>query len=113
MLVDRIRNTFNRLRGPMLAMALTALVHPSGQAVAASLILPSCATAMARPGCSMAKRSPIILDQAGFESVVKRGVLKLQGMPPSPHLSGVDLEDIRHYLRMRARQDAAGQPDQG
>jgi len=45
--------------------------------------------------------------------VVKRVALKLQGMPPSPHLSGVDLEDIRHYLRMRARQAAAGQPDQG
>lgn len=48
--------------------------------------------------------SPIILNAEIFKSVVKDGALKLQGMPPSPTLSDKALEDIRHYLRMRAKQ---------
>jgi len=51
--------------------------------------------------------SPLILSADGFRAVVKDGTLKLQGMPSSPQLSGPVLEDIRHYLRMRARQAPA------
>jgi quinohemoprotein ethanol dehydrogenase len=51
--------------------------------------------------------SPMILDGRGFKAVVKDGALKPQGMPPSPHIADSDLEDIRHYLRMRAKQAPA------
>jgi len=39
-----------------------------------------------------------------FKSVVKEGTLKLRGMPPAPMLSDSELDDLRHYLRMRAIQ---------
>jgi quinohemoprotein ethanol dehydrogenase len=48
--------------------------------------------------------SPTILDPAVFGAVVRDGALKLQGMPPSPTISPQALEDIRHYLRSRARE---------
>lgn len=51
--------------------------------------------------------SPIILNQAAFRAIVKDGALKPRGMPPSPTLPDKVLEDIRHYLRMRARQSAS------
>jgi hypothetical protein len=35
---------------------------------------------------------------------VKEGTLKLNGMPPSPHLTDEQLEQIRYYLRARAKQ---------
>jgi quinohemoprotein ethanol dehydrogenase len=48
--------------------------------------------------------SPMILNPDAFKAVVKDGVLKPRGMPPSPTLSDSALEDMRHYLRMRAMQ---------
>ncbi len=51
--------------------------------------------------------SPMILDENVFKAVVKGGALKPKGMPPSPHLADSDLEDMRHYLRMRAKQAPA------
>ncbi len=51
--------------------------------------------------------SPMILDAASFKAVVKDGVLKLNGMPPLPQLGDEVIEDIRHYLRMRAMQAPA------
>ncbi|MFN2165298.1 MAG: PQQ-binding-like beta-propeller repeat protein, partial [Anaerolineae bacterium] len=51
--------------------------------------------------------SPIILNEAAFRAVVKDGVLKPRGMPPLPQLPDGTLEDIRHYLRMRAAQAPA------
>jgi quinohemoprotein ethanol dehydrogenase len=48
--------------------------------------------------------SPIILNADAFKSVVKEGVLKSRGMPPASRLSDAELEDLRHYLRMRAMQ---------
>jgi quinohemoprotein ethanol dehydrogenase len=48
--------------------------------------------------------SPVILSREGFRSVTRDGALKASGMPPSPRLSDMDLENIRHYLRMRARE---------
>ena len=48
--------------------------------------------------------SPMILSAEVFKSVVKDGVLKSRGMPPSAQISESDLEDMRHYLRLRAMQ---------
>jgi len=48
--------------------------------------------------------SPVILSQDAFKLVVKDGILKSRGMPPSPHSADEVLEDIRHYLRVRAMQ---------
>lgn len=64
--------------------------------------------------------SPMILSAEAFKSVVKDGALKPRGMPPAPMLTDAALEDMRHYLRLRAMQapaDAAalksGQQDKG
>lgn len=51
--------------------------------------------------------SPIITDAATFRTVVKEGGLKLNGMPPFPEMSDKELEDLRFYLRTRARQAPA------
>jgi quinohemoprotein ethanol dehydrogenase len=51
--------------------------------------------------------SPIIVDKDAFKSIVKDGALKLNGMPPSPQLSDERLEQIRYYLRARAKQAPA------
>ncbi len=51
--------------------------------------------------------SPMILSADAFKAVVKDGLLKPRGMPPSPHLSDETLEQMRHYLRMRAMQAPA------
>lgn len=48
--------------------------------------------------------SPMILSAEGFRAVVAEGALAAKGMPASPHLSNEVLEDIRHYLRLRAKQ---------
>lgn len=53
--------------------------------------------------------SPMILSAEGFKAVVKDGALKPNGMPASPHLSDEVVEQIRHYLRMRAMQAPAEQ----
>lgn len=46
--------------------------------------------------------SPIILNAEAFRAVVVDGALKGRGMPPAPQLSDEELENMRHYLRMRA-----------
>ncbi len=51
--------------------------------------------------------SPMILNADIFKSVVKEGMLKQRGMPPSPQISDESLESIRYYLRARALQTAA------
>jgi quinohemoprotein ethanol dehydrogenase len=48
--------------------------------------------------------SPVILDKAAFRTIVKDGALKSAGMPANARLSDEDVEAIRHYLRLRARQ---------
>ncbi len=50
--------------------------------------------------------SPMILSAELFRSVVHDGTLKARGMPPAPQLSDEALEDVRHYLRLRAMQTA-------
>ncbi len=52
--------------------------------------------------------SPTILDPGVFAAVVREGVLKPRGMPPSPGISDQALDDMRHYLRSRAV-EAAGE----
>jgi quinohemoprotein ethanol dehydrogenase len=52
--------------------------------------------------------SPVIVNAEAFRTIVKDGTLKLAGMPASPHLSDEQIEDIRHYLRARAKQTAGG-----
>lgn len=49
--------------------------------------------------------SPTIVDKDAFKSVVKEGALKLNAMPPSPQLTDEQLEEIRYYLRARAKQE--------
>jgi quinohemoprotein ethanol dehydrogenase len=51
--------------------------------------------------------SPMIVNKEAFNAVVKDGTLKLNGMPASPHLNNEQLEDIRYYLRARAKQAPA------
>ncbi len=51
--------------------------------------------------------SPMIHSAEAFNSVVKDGALKLRGMPASPQLSDEVLDDMRHYLRLRAMQAPA------
>jgi quinohemoprotein ethanol dehydrogenase len=54
--------------------------------------------------------SPLIVDKDAFKSVVKDGALKLNGMPAITRLTDEQLEDIRYYLRARAKQTAAPTP---
>lgn len=60
--------------------------------------------------------SPIILSAEGFKTILKEGTLKLAGMPGFPHLSDEQIEEIRYFLRARAKQttqakaDAPGKP---
>ena len=51
--------------------------------------------------------SAMILNPGAFRSVVKDGALKPRGMPPSPAIADDALENIRHYLRARARETAS------
>ncbi len=51
--------------------------------------------------------SPTILQAGDFKAVVKDGILKSRGMPAAPTVSDEVLEDIRHYLRLRAVQEPA------
>jgi len=51
--------------------------------------------------------SPIIVDKDAFRAVVKDGAFKLSGMPPFPQLADKQVEDIRYYLRARAKQAPA------
>jgi len=51
--------------------------------------------------------SPMILNAEGFKAVVHDGALKSRGMPPAAQLSDQQLDNIRHYLRMRAMQAPA------
>ncbi len=51
--------------------------------------------------------SPTIMDPAAFRAIVKDGTLKPRGMPPAASVADGQLEDIRHYLRMRAMEARA------
>jgi quinohemoprotein ethanol dehydrogenase len=59
------------------------------------------------------RTSPIILDAKAFRTVVKEGALLPAGMPVFPEIADKTLEDIRHYLRVRAQQYAAEKGKKG
>lgn len=49
------------------------------------------------------RASPVPLSAAAFKTVVHDGALVGRGMPVFAELSDDDLEDLRHYIRQRAR----------
>jgi quinohemoprotein ethanol dehydrogenase len=51
--------------------------------------------------------SPVIVDRDAFKAIVKGGASKLAGMPQFAQLTEQQLEDIRYYLRARAKQAPA------
>jgi quinohemoprotein ethanol dehydrogenase len=51
--------------------------------------------------------SPIIVDKDAFHAIVKDGASKAAGMPQFANLTDEQLEDIRYYLRFRAKQAPA------
>jgi quinohemoprotein ethanol dehydrogenase len=51
--------------------------------------------------------SPIIMEKDAFHAIVKEGALKPAGMPAYPQISDDDVEAIRYYLRLRAKQAPA------
>jgi quinohemoprotein ethanol dehydrogenase len=50
------------------------------------------------------RASVIPLSESAFDAVVRGGSLESRGMPRFADLSEADLEDLRHYLRSRARE---------
>ena len=56
------------------------------------------------------RASPAILSAEAFHAIAKEGALKQQGMPPFRDLSDAQVEDIRQYVRMKAREVGAGRP---
>lgn len=53
------------------------------------------------------RASPAILSREVFRAIVKDGVLRQQGMPPFRDLSDEIVEDIRQYVRLKAREVGA------
>jgi quinohemoprotein ethanol dehydrogenase len=53
------------------------------------------------------RASPVVLSSEAFDSVVRGGALLERGMPEFPDLTPSQLEDLRHYLRARARETRA------
>lgn len=52
-------------------------------------------------------RSMMPLDATAFASVLTEGVLISRGMPRFEDLSAAELDDLRHYIRQRAREQSA------
>lgn len=53
------------------------------------------------------RASPVPLSATAFERIVRGGALLERGMPAFGELSNDDLEDLRHFLRARARESLA------
>jgi quinohemoprotein ethanol dehydrogenase len=49
------------------------------------------------------RASPVPLDWASFEAVVRRGSRQTRGMPQYAELTDRELDSLRHYIRYRAR----------
>jgi quinohemoprotein ethanol dehydrogenase len=49
------------------------------------------------------RASPVPLSADAFKTIVQGGALMSRGMPPFEEYSDADLENLRHYLRERAR----------
>jgi quinohemoprotein ethanol dehydrogenase len=57
------------------------------------------------------RRSGVLADSGAFRQIVQMGIQQANGMPRFQELEGQRLEDLRHFLRVRAadlRGDAAG-----
>ncbi len=54
-------------------------------------------------------RSPIPLDGAGFTAVLHEGLLAPRGMPRFEELSPAEIDQLRHYIRQRAREASAAE----
>jgi len=54
------------------------------------------------------RRSPVPVDPAAFDAVVREGALVPNGMPGFPEIPSADLELMRHYIRSEARAAASG-----
>jgi quinohemoprotein ethanol dehydrogenase len=52
------------------------------------------------------RASSIILSASAFARIVKQGAFLERGMPRFEELSNVEIEDIRQYLRSRAKDSA-------
>jgi quinohemoprotein ethanol dehydrogenase len=51
------------------------------------------------------RASPIPLQAAAFDGIVRDGALLPRGMPPFPEFGEAELNDLRHYIRQRAEYD--------
>lgn len=56
------------------------------------------------------RASPAILSAEAFHAIAREGALQRQGMPPFRDLSDAMVEDIRQYVRMKAREVGTGRP---
>ena len=54
------------------------------------------------------RASQVPLSAEAFKTIVQGGALMSRGMPPFEELSDADLDNIRHYLRERARYEPSG-----
>jgi quinohemoprotein ethanol dehydrogenase len=54
------------------------------------------------------RRSPVPVDPAAFDAVVREGALVANGMPGFPEIPAADLELMQHYIRSEARAAASG-----
>jgi quinohemoprotein ethanol dehydrogenase len=50
------------------------------------------------------RASPVPLDSANFQSIVKEGAKVGQGMPAFPDLTDEQLSSLMHYIRQMAHQ---------
>jgi len=50
------------------------------------------------------RASPVVVAPEAFDAVVRQGSLEARGMPKFAEFSADDLEDLRHYIRTRARE---------
>jgi len=57
-------------------------------------------------------QSPIAMDLASFRAVLHDGLLRERGMPQFEELSDGEIEDLRHYIRQRARERLSAKPGQ-
>lgn len=57
-------------------------------------------------------QSPMAMDAASFRAVLHDGLLRERGMPQFEELSDGEIEDLRHYIRQRARERLSAKPGQ-
>jgi quinohemoprotein ethanol dehydrogenase len=53
------------------------------------------------------RASPVVLSAEAFAHIVHDGALLPRGMPQFPELNPAQLDDLRHFIRQKARSDLA------